>query len=186
MNKHTASRLLLPFLFLITSLWGCYTVLKHPRIPVRDTEQQENAIDWERVSFGNDCHACHNSNAGMYHAMAVPAPRAVPSTQWRYYYETPWWFNYYAAPDADGAAQTSAEQSKRPFDRRQAGSAPEPNPGIAAPAAPTPATGSIAKPATSGSDSAPASNSTTENDGQKREGKRAVDSSESSRRTRKN
>lgn len=174
-------------LCLLMMTWGCYTVLKHPRVPVADTGAQEDAVDWERVSFSNECGACHETATGSFHAIAIPPPRPAPSPQWLYYYDTPWWFQYYSVPaGAGGSMDSSDEQQKRGFDRRQLGQGVESTANNLPPAAPIPPAGSVAKPSTTESEAEPAPKASTGNEDQKREGKRAIDSQESNRRTRKN
>ena len=169
----------------LTAAWGCYTVLK-PRVPVQESGEQAYTVDWESVSFRNDCGACHNAETDMFHAMAVPPPRPAPSPQWVYYYETPWWVHYYAVPGSGsgGDAESPEEQKKRGFDRRQIAPAAEATANTLPPAAPAPPAGSVAKPRPAEGETAP--QASTNDDNQKREGKRAIDSAESNRRTRKN
>ncbi len=187
MKSHFSSRTLGFSLCLIITTWGCYTMLKHPHVPLQETGEQEYAVDWERVSFANDCGTCHNNDVQAFHAIAVPPPRPAPSAQWAYYYDTPWWFHYYSAPGggSGGDTELTDEQKKRDFDRRQIAPAPESTANSVPPAAPAPPAGSVAKPVATEGEAAPAAKTSTD-DSQKREGKRAIDSTESNRRTRKN
>jgi len=183
------------FLLLVLMSVGCYTVLKHPQVePAHDAQAQvleEEEFGFEappnRVTFGTDCQSCHNSSVGAYHAMTVPAPVAEPSPRWSYYYDTPWWFPYYASPG--GGSNTGSEaEKKRPFDRRRNSVPEEPSASAGNAAAPAPAhsAGSLAKPATGNSDSS-STTETKRDDTNKRSERRSSDTEkkETSRRDRK-
>lgn len=170
---------------------GCYTMLKHPQVePAREAvaqAQAEEEFGFEtranRVSFGDNCRSCHDSNVATYHAIAVPYPVAEPSPRWSYYYETPWWFPYYASSGSSGNAE-SEEQKKRSFDRRRTSSSDESSySGSAATPVPAPSSGSLAKPASEGN----ASSGASSQDANKRSDRRSSDGekTESSRRERK-
>ncbi len=192
MRELLSRRTLALFLGLVISSAGCYTMLKHPHVPVREIDEEQHAVDWERVSFANDCASCHPADTGMYHAIAAPPPHSRPSAQWAYYYETPWWFHYYAAGNnASNATESSEEQQKRAFDRRQVRRADETVSSTLTPALPAPATGSFAR-RSADPDTLSAPQAVPPEDSQKREGRRDTDNRDSneskdrSRRTRKN
>jgi len=162
-----------------TSL-GCYTMLKHPRV---QTDDRNAALDEEdMIAFGDDCSSCHSMGSLRMQHHAVPPPRRIISPTWDYYYDNPWWGMYYT-PSTGANASAGEEQKKRPFDRRHQSRPDDNNAPTAATPEPAAGSGTIAKPADSGSGSpTPASNTDTN----KREEKRAGDnSSGGERRTRK-
>jgi hypothetical protein len=180
-------------LLLVSLSLGCYTMLKHPHVEAaREAQQEEEEFGFEarpnRVSFGDDCRSCHNDRVATYHAIAVPAPVAEPTPRWSYYYDTPWWFPYYASGNNAGNADQT-EPKKRPFDRRQNSVPSESSAsgGSAAAPMPAPSAGSVAKPA--GDNNASSSTETKRDDGNKRAERRSNentdDKKESSRRDRK-
>lgn len=193
MNKKLYLTAAATLFFVITSM-GCYTVLKHPQVELaREAEaHEEEEFGFEahpnRVTFGDDCQSCHNAEVGAYHAIAVPAPVATPSPRWEYYYETPWWFPYYAS-SGQGSGSESAEQKKRSFDRRR-NSVPEETSGSSVGSAvapvPVPSAGAVAKPA---GDNTPAASTgaKTEDDSNKRTERRSseTEKKEAPRRDRK-
>lgn len=177
--------------------WGCYTVLKHPQVEVaRETSAHEASAREEeefgfearpnRVTFGDDCQSCHSREVAAYHAMAVPAPVAEPTPRWAYYYDTPWWFPYYANASGRGGNDDAEDQKKRPFDRRQNSAPAESSSSSGSAAAPAPSGGSVAKPAgESASSSAAAKSDDADKRSERRSNESTSEKKESSRRERK-
>jgi hypothetical protein len=168
---------------------GCYTMLKHPRIKIDDkaSRADEYYYDDESISFANDCASCHSPGSLQVHHPAVPPPRRLVSPTWDYYYDNPWWIQYYTSGNSNAdAGTTEEEQKKRPFDRRHQSRPEEPaaTPSSAAttPSAPTPVPATVAKPADSG---APASTPPKTENTNKREERDSGKKQSGERRTRK-
>lgn len=93
--------------FLVISLAGCYTLLRHPEIAEVNhlSVLEEHPGPEAEVGYNNDCLVCHGDgyepfaySAGYYGFSHAP----YSSSMWLYYYDYPWWVDdSEAAYDAD-------------------------------------------------------------------------------------
>ena len=81
------TRRAIPLLLLLVLLTGCYTVIQH-----RSSEQP--------VGYYSDCLECHHDGVEDYYVEDVyllqgdSYSRYSPGTRYRYFHDSPWWWDY--------------------------------------------------------------------------------------------
>jgi hypothetical protein len=97
----------------IVSISGCYTVLKHSEVVMKDSESDYRAS----ITYRDQCASCHTERFGEFTYSHDAALYSDPNydlegpisthDRWWYYYENPWWYDNATKGVVRSGGQTS-------------------------------------------------------------------------------